>query len=279
MAGFGVPNITSPASALSGAGVTNTNPRDMSPPNVLKMAIIPVNEPYNPNNTLILNTNSISESKSANWVKHYVPGQSDPLMQWISGTEKTISFSALVTKDVAQNPTVYENNDGSIWNLVIKPELYERYANADDVPASILESTNAINDVPGRTFEISKVTKPSRPYWTRSIQPQLDFYRSLVIPRQGTSAAFTKTPPLVYLRMGTILGERSEVESQKFILLNYSMNITEFSPELEPTKAIVTFTFVEYVDKGKTSQPQQGAGSPDTYQVDNSIQSLVNRLR
>lgn len=278
MAGFGLPNITSPASVLSGAGVTNTNPRDLSAPEVLKMAIIPVNEPYSPNNTLLLNTNSITESKSANWVKHYVPGQSDPLMQWISGTEKTISFSALVTKDIASNPTVNKDDNGTQWELVIQPELYERYANADDVPASILDSVNT-NQVTAFLSESVSITKPVRPYWTRSIQPQLDFYRSLVIPREGSSSSLSDTPPLVHLRMGTILGERASIESQQYILLNYNMNITEYSPELEPTKAIVSFTFVEYVPRSKTSAAQTSSNTEATQAIrDNANSRFTNTL-
>ena len=247
---FGTPNISNPFNKVNGGGVTNVSTRDLSPAEPVKMAIIPVAEPYNSINTLLLNTNSITESKSANWVKHYVPGQSDPLLQWISGTEKTLTFTAMVTKDLATNPTVTEAKNADVWSLVVNPELYERYANADDVPGSVLKSIVNLD-----TGAVT-ITPVSKPYWSRSIQRELDFYRSLVVPREGTSASLSKTPPLVYLRMGTILGDRAHVESQKFILLNYNLTVTEFSPELEPTKAMVTFTFVEYVAKNKTSKAQ-----------------------
>ncbi len=253
MAGFGLPDFKSPVSPLSGAGVTNTSTRDFSAPDNLKMEIVPVNEPYNSNNTLLLNTSSVSETKASNWVKHYVPGQSDPLLQWINGSERTISFTAFVTKDIASNPTVNEVANSDQWTLVISPELEARYKNADTVPALTLN--NATNAA------FKRLTNKVYPQWSRSIQPQLDFYRSLVLPREGISSTFSKTPPLVYLRMGTILGNRADIEKQKYILLNYSMNITEFSPELEPTKATVTFTFVEYVARSKTSTPQQDTNS------------------
>lgn len=254
MAGFGLPTLN-PASILSGAGVTNDNKRDMSPPQVARMAIIPVNEPYSALNTLLLNTNSVTESKSANWVKHYIPGQSDPILQWISGTEKVIAFTALVTKDTASNPTVNDVDNADVWSLVVSPELDEKYKNVDTVPANTL--TNLTN----AAFRQLTNSQKTKPYWSRSIQPQLDFYRSLVVPREGASSSFSKTPPLVYLRMGTILGDRAGVEQQQFILLNYNLTITEYSPELEPTKATISFTFVEYVPKSKTSTPQTSPNS------------------
>lgn len=270
MSGFGLPDFKSPASVLSGGGVNNSTSRDFSAPDNLKMEIVPVNEPYNSTNTLILNTNSVSEAKSANWIKHYVPGQSDPLLQWINGSERTISFTAFVTKDIASNPTVNEIKNNEEWTLIISPELEEKYKNATTVPALTLQnSTNAA---------FKQLTNTTYPQWSRSIQPQLDFYRSLVAPREGTSSTFAKTPPLVRLRMGTILGNRADVEKQKFILLNYSMNITEYSPELEPTKATVTFTFVEYVSRSKTSEAQQDINSEliNKAQIDNTGPEIRN---
>jgi len=102
---FGAPTFNI-KDQFKGAGVTNDSTRDLTAPSIVKMSIEPVNEPFNSNNVLLLNTNSITESKSANWVKHYVPGQSDPLLQWISGSERTVTFTATVTKDLDSNPTV-----------------------------------------------------------------------------------------------------------------------------------------------------------------------------
>lgn len=255
MSTFGLPKISSPASVLSGSGVDNITSRDMSPASPSKMAIEPVSESFNVQlTTLLLNTNSVSEGKSANWVKHMVPGQSDPIMQWVNGTEKTISFTAMVTKDIASNFTVNEVDNADQWTLIITPELEERYANTGTLPAPIL------NNLTNASFKALTNTQKTNPQWSRSIQPQLDFYRRLLMPRQGaTASSAVKTPPLVYLRMGTILGSRADVENQKYLLLSYNMNITEYTPELQPTKATVTFTFVEYHDKNQSFDPAKSA--------------------
>lgn len=267
---FGLPKFNNP---LQQPGVSNVSTRDMSAPNVIKIAIVPVGEPFNRTNQLLLNPNSISESKAANWVKHYSPGQSDPLMQWINGTEKTISFTAYVTKDIATNPTVTENANSAEWNLVIKPELQQlqESASAFNSSAPILSGL-ANNADQNRLVGASNPSGDNR-YWSRSIQPQLDFYRSLVIPRDNSSSKFVKTPPLVELQMGTLLGRAEDVRNQKFILMNYTMNITEFSPQLEPTKATVTFTFVEYIDTNRKSAvqaPESNTPQLNAPQIDNS---------
>lgn len=271
MSGFGLPDFKGAKDILSGAGTTNANTRDLSAPNVVKMQIIPVNEPYNRENVVLLNPNSITETKSANWVKHYIPGQSDPLLQWVNGSERVITFTAFVTKDIASNPTVNAARNGSTWELIIQPELNEKLAVAQDYNAlalSSLATDTYVNDVEagGRTS----------PQWSRSIQPQLDYYRSLVLPREGASAAFPKNPPLVQLKMGTVLGDSESTQDQKYILLNYNMNITEFSPQLEPTKASVTFTFIEYVARSKSEPAQVRQGS--TANLPTIDNGTLNRL-
>lgn len=250
---FGLPKFTNP---LQTPGVSNVSTRDMSAPNVIKMAIVPVGEPFNRTNQLLLNPSSISESKAANWVKHYVPGQSDPLMQWINGTERTISFTAYVTKDIATNPTVTQDGNAAEWNLVIRPELDQQNQSAAGFNSSAPILTGLANNASQQRLVGEFSPEGDTKYWSRSIQPQLDFYRSLVIPRENTGSRFVKTPPLVELQMGTLIGKAEVVRTQKFILMNYTMNITEFSPQLEPTKATVTFTFVEYVDANRTSAEQ-----------------------
>ena len=273
MSTFGLPKISSPASVLSGSGVDNITSRDMSPASPSKMAIEPVSESFNVQlTTLLLNTNSVSEGKSANWVKHMVPGQSDPIMQWVNGTEKTISFTAMVTKDIASNFTVDQYKDSDSWTLVIEPELEQKFQNTTTVQATVL--TDTFSQAQFTDFARSVDTER---YWTRSIQPQLDFYRRLLMPRQGATATSpVKTPPLVYLRMGTILGARAEVENQKYLLLSYNMNITEYSPELEPTKASVTFTFVEYHDKNKSFNPAKSTDAQLRTQAIGTNSSNVN---
>jgi hypothetical protein len=251
---FGLPKFTNP---LQQPGVSNVSTRDMSAPNVIKMSIVPVDEPFNRANQLLLNPSSISESKAANWVKHYVPGQSDPLMQWINGTERTVSFTAYVTKDIATNPTLTQDQNAAEWSLVIRPELDQQGQTAGGFNSSSPILAGLANNAQQERLVGSFQPSESTNYWSRSIQPQLDFYRSLVIPRENNSSRFVKTPPLVRLQMGTLLGKAEVVSNQKFILMTYSINITEFSPQLEPTKAAVTFTFVEYMDTNRASTAQE----------------------
>lgn len=269
---FGLPKFVNP---LQEAGVSNVNTRDMSPPIVIKMAIVPIGEAYNRENQLLLNPASITEGKAANWVKHYVPGQSDPIMQWINGTERTIGFTAYVTKDIASNPTVTQASNPAEWALVIRPELEDQAKSSEafNTGAPLLEGLRApFNPTTPPAINEFKRDENTK-YWSRSIQPQLDFYRSLVLPRRVPKGRFTKTPPLVRLEMGTLLGRADVVRKQKFILMSYSINITEYSPQLEPTKATVTFTFVEYVDTNRTSTSQEiqfKQPKPNVAQVDNA---------
>lgn len=43
---------------------------------------------------------TISDSKSSNWVVKEIPGGSLPLYQWVSGGERTLSFQAVFTTDI-----------------------------------------------------------------------------------------------------------------------------------------------------------------------------------
>lgn len=248
--------IKNPFDGLSGSATTDRSTRDLTPPrDIIKMSIEPVNEPFSPNLTkLLINANTISESKAANWIKHYIPGQSDPLLQWINGAEKTISFTAMVTKDIANNPTLNVESNSGLWELIIDPELNNKYLSVPGTGAPVLQSlgTKSPNGV---TLQSGTGLGNPDQYWSRSIQPMLDYYRKLVIPRASSSPSLTKSPPLVYLKMGTILGAFEEAQTQKYILLQYTFAITEYTPQLEPTKASVSFTFVEYVDRSKVAKP------------------------
>src|SRR6266478_4566853 len=47
----------------------------------------------------LLNPAAMEDSKSANWPAHSIPGQSDPIFQWVNSGARTVSFEALVTAD------------------------------------------------------------------------------------------------------------------------------------------------------------------------------------
>lgn len=254
---FGLPNFDIRKDIAKLAGVTGQEVRNLAPPNQLKMAIIPTHEPSNPIlTTLLLNPESITETKAANWIQHNIPGQSDPLMQWINGSARTVTFTAKVTLDLAENFTVEMGRDPDVWVLEIEPELSQIAEITDGYNSAILSK---LYDVSARldSSEQSNLSNRSYTRWEQSIQPQLDFYRGLLIPRTGSLSNQVRTPPLVRLYMGNILGAASYSANQDFILASYSFNITQTTPELLPTSADVTFTFIEYNDKSKSIKPKE----------------------
>lgn len=254
---FGLPNFDIRKDIAKLAGVTGQEVRNLAPPNQLKMAIIPTHEPSNPIlTTLLLNPESITETKAANWIQHNIPGQSDPLMQWINGSARTVTFTAKVTLDLAENFTVEMGRDPDVWVLEIEPELSQISDITDGYNSAILSK---LYNVSARLESSEQDNLSNRSYtrWEQSIQPQLDFYRGLLIPRTGSLSNQVRTPPLVRLYMGNILGAASYSANQDFILASYSFNITQTTPELLPTSADVTFTFIEYNDKSKSIKPKE----------------------
>ena len=245
----GLPNFRDLISSPSGNQEADT--RDLSPPsNLKKISIESLDIPFREEVTqLLLNPDSINETKAANWVQQQVPGQSDPLLQWISGGERVVSFSALVTKDLANNPTLTQTTSTQRVTLI-----------EGDAASAGLEIVNPINtteaDILGGLSQQDIIAGPisteQRKTWLTSIQTNLDYYRSLLAPRKSNRRFQLKSPPIVRLDMGDILGNRRVVARQRWLLLSYDFNITKFSPDLLPIEATVNFTFIEYVDRSKT---------------------------
>lgn len=263
--GFGLPKFNLNKNLILGQDASGLDVRNLAPPKQLKMAIIPTHEPSNPLlTTLLLNPESVTESKAANWVQQNIPGQSDPLLQWISGSARTVSFTAKVTLDIAENFTVNAGSDVDIWSLEIAPELSRISKITDGYNASILSQLyNVSLRTTGTDLDAlsdqQDLDDRSSTRWKQSVQPQLDFYRGLLLPRTGSRKNQVRTPPLVRLYMGDVLGAASYSANQDFILASYSFNITQTTPELLPTSADVTFTFIEYNDKGKSLKPKPPA--------------------
>lgn len=258
--GIGLPDFKVNKDLIRLNESSNQSVRNLAPPSDhLKMAIIPTHEPSNPTlTTLLLNPESLNESKAANWIQQNIPGQSDPLLQWISGSSRTVSFTAKVTLDIAENFTVSESSDRQIWSLEIQPELSRIQEITDGYNAAILSQ---LYNVSARINEpgIEPAVEDSVTRWKQSIQPQLDFYRGLLVPRTGSRANQVRTPPLVRLYMGDVLGAASYSANQDFVLASYSINILQTTPNLLPTVADVTFTFIEYNDQGKSITPSAPA--------------------
>lgn len=237
--------------------------RNLAPPKHLRMAVIPTHEPSNPIlTTLLLNPESITETKAANWIQQNIPGQSDPLLQWISGSARTVSFTAKVTLDIVENFTVSQRGDSDIWSLEIEPELSRIESITDSYNSAILSQLYNVSSrteapfIPSAQDQIENEFLAEHTRWVQSIQPQLDFYRGLLVPRTGSRRNQVRTPPLVRLYMGDVLGAASYSANQDFILASYNFNIIQTTPELLPTVADVTFTFIEYNDQSKSITPR-----------------------
>lgn len=258
--GLGLPDFNINKELFKLAGVNGQEVRNLAPPKSLKMAIIPTHEPSNPMlTTLLLNPESLTETKAANWIQHNIPGQSDPLLQWISGSSRTVTFVAKVTLDLVENFTVDSSGDSNIWSLEIEPELSHIREVTDSYNAAILDN---LYNVSARLFgsdpsPSSPASQSTGTRWKQSIQPQLDFYRGLLVPRTGSLRNQLRTPPLVRLYMGKVLGGEAHSANQDFILASYSFNILQTTPELLPTMADVTFTFIEYSNQSKSITPQE----------------------
>jgi hypothetical protein len=261
--GLGLPDFNINKELLKLAGASGQEVRNLAPPKSLKMAIIPTHEPSNPLlTTLLLNPESLTETKAANWIQHNVPGQSDPILQWISGSSRTVSFTARVTLDIVENFTVDSYGDSMVWKIEIEPELSNIGKITDSFNSAILSklyNVSARVESPTTTFldqgQPSADLSSSR--WKQSIQPQLDFYRGLLVPRTGSLRNQLRTPPLVRLYMGHVLGNEKHSANQDFILASYSFNILQTTPQLLPTGADVTFTFIEYSNTSKSITPKE----------------------
>lgn len=283
--GVGLPKFNLSKDIMKLAGVGGQDIRNLAPPKQLRMAIIPTHEPSNPTlTTLLLNPESITESKAANWIQHNIPGQSDPLLQWISGSARTVTFTAKVTLDLVENFTVSKNGQSDIWSLEVEPELSRIEAITDSYNSGILSQLYNVSARTESPFVASAQDALQNSFdgdqtrWVQSIQPQLDFYRGLLVPRTGSRRNQVRTPPLVRLYMGDILGRASYSGNQDFILASYQFNILQTTPELLPTMADVTFTFIEYNDQGKSITPRESQAYQRYYETPSDIKSMVKRL-
>ena len=199
------------------------------PKNHMRMKIVPMDGPSGMvNYELLLNPTSISESKASNWAKHYVPGYDSPLLQWINGGERIISFTALVTKDLAENPTYsVDGSNKSVITVALNPDsgVINAYSDLPKSDANILNGltdaynnnavsgvdqslANAVLTATQRNLTKAGITdtglkKPNIPNKnTRlflSVAAQLDFYRSLLLPRKLVKGRKSTTPPLFRL--------------------------------------------------------------------------------
>lgn len=194
----------------------------------------------------LLNPESIEDTKSGNWVENTIPGQSDPILQWVSGGARTLSFTALVTRDTFHFPSKSKNLLGGMVDSAI---------NAVGAIASSFAGVNIppIGDVLGSLLGNSS---PSVGEKELSIANSLDYYRSLMYPTINDANVLQSSPPLVVLAMGktlssfsgkSVTGAISPKSTDLWITKNVNIRVTKWLPNLTPMEAEVSFEFVQYI--------------------------------
>lgn len=230
------------------APAVNTNPDLRQPDKLSKIRIIADEDGggIRDTTTVLLNPTTISEQKSSNWMKHYIPGQDNPLLQWINGTERIVSFQVRLTKDLAENATITATSANSRIGLFDSNLKFSLNNSVSTKTANILGSLvgKKLGPLPTPNQPIPNVT-----YYDLDITPYLEYYRNLLRPRKSNRKNQVKTPPLVSLRMGDLLGPEELEVKKRYILVSYNTVITKLSPDLKPTDATVNLTFIEYTSE------------------------------
>lgn len=189
----------------------------------------------------LLNPSSFEESKTANWVQHAVPGQSDPVFQWVSSGAKTLTFEALVTADTSD----FNTEKTKVESKKAKPK------NQIEAVADYAIKLFRVSIPPARTTEPAKNTE------VLDITDQLNYYRSLLYPLysdpsgKGVPQRLKASPPLLVLLAGntvsnTKYGTRITNKHDVWVLADLRIRTTKMLPNLAPMEATVTFTLIQY---------------------------------
>lgn len=192
--------------------------------------------------SLLLNPESVEDVKISNWIANQIPGQSDPIYQWVSGGPRTLSFEALVTKDTAEflNP-----QDDPLAGLI---------DSAINAIGSIASSFIGINLPPlGDLF--SSVSEDAEGN-ELSIEEQLNYYRSLNYPNYVEGRLET-SPPLLAIMSGSMLSTVNthpgamaiSEDTDLWVLTELRIRETKFLSNLAPMEALVSFRFNQYTVK------------------------------
>jgi hypothetical protein len=190
----------------------------------------------------MLNPTSWQESKSTNWVEHSVPGQSDPILQWISGGARTVTFEALVTADTSDFISGQKRQPGEETDPLKK-------------------STTFIGSIAAAFFNVPAPAPRIEVDGDRGsnldISNYLNYYRSLLYPvydKVDKPGRLRNSPPLLVLYSGNAInklpmgGQGTRISSQHdlWVLTDLQINITKQLPNLAPMEATVTFKLMQY---------------------------------
>lgn len=197
----------------------------------------------NKEGVFLLNPSEVTENKSAKWIPQEVPGQSDPVWQWLSSGPRTVIFDALVTAETSS--------------------YSERKTTVEQEKATTEKVIEAVADYAIELFDISILPAPNQKIEADSsevldISRHLNYYRSLLYPHysdpNGNEGAFlNSSPPLLVLLMGNSLSNipysvDGSVTSKQdiWILTDLKIRITKQLSNLAPMEAVVSFTLAQY---------------------------------
>ena len=191
--------------------------------------------------TFLLNPSNYTESKTTNWQAHNIPGQSNPVHQWISGGPRQVTFDALVTRDSSDFDKKTPSLLGGLVDkgLEVVGSIASEFAGVSIPPLDNLFSTTA---APGTKL---------------SIADKLGYYRSLQYPIYSSNySALIASPPLLVLVAGRTFSDEQPNKMVLptpgspylpiWVLTSLSIKITKQLPNLDPMEAIVSFGLEEY---------------------------------
>lgn len=187
-----------------------------------------------------LNPASWSETKSTKWIKHTIPGLSDPHQQWISGGPRTITFEALVTKDIGESTTKNIKKKNLACNVSGTVNEVDRIAGISTLVQGLTSEESRSADNQGTLADTQKLDL--------DITDKLNFYRSLTYPNVAANSNRVSRPPnLVRLLVGSTFGRRTQ--NAFFVVDKVDFRITKQYADLTPIEAVVTFTLTEFVSQ------------------------------
>lgn len=186
-----------------------------------------------------LNPSTWEESKTANWAQNQIPGQSDPVLQWVSSGARTLTFDALITADTSNYPAELAETESE----KAKPQkVVEKVA-------SYASKLFKVQVPPPRN------TQPTKNIEVLDISDTLNYYRSLLYPEYTNQSngpgRLQRSPPLLALFAGKSIsrlphGTKITTSSDVWVLTDLRIRITKQLKNLAPMEATVTFTLLQY---------------------------------
>lgn len=197
----------------------------------------------------LLNPSSLEETKSANWIQNVIPGQSDPILQWMSSGPRIVNFTALVTGETSHFDS----------SSISAPQ---KKAPAQNVLSKLASSFfNVTLPTPRQDAAASEATSIEKKL---DISGHLNYYRSLLYPlydNANNPRKLRRSPPLVVLYAGNSISKTAhglpglaKVGSNHdlWVVTNLRIRITKQLPNLAPMEAEVSFTLMQYTIKSRS---------------------------